>query len=150
MQKEILLRTLDQNLEIHLTRGKRVVGNLASHFHCAYIIGVIQKGKVELTYEDKRVSLSNGGFYIMNPCTVHYLHFLEPTDYYVMNMKVEAVRHLVRQFSVESVAKQDKQIAAALVEAFEEMTSTEGNINQHRAMMIYVLDMLANEQLLRI
>ena len=148
MQKEMLVRALDQDVEIHLTRGRNMEGCLASHFHCAYTMGVIERGLVEMTYEDKQVKLSGGAFYVMNPFSIHRMKFLRPTDYCVMNLKIEVVKNLVRHFSVESIGKQNEQIASALLEAYQELASTKGNFIQKQTMMKYVLEMLENEQAL--
>lgn len=146
MQKEMLLITLDQNIKIHLTKGRNVLGKLASHFHCAYTIGVIEKGKVELTYEDKQVYLEDNSFYIMNPFSIHCMRFIEPTDYRVFTVKTEVIDSLLKHFSVNSVGKQNFQISKALVEAYDMLASDLGRYDQKQMLMKYLLDMLENDQ----
>lgn len=150
MQKEMLLVTLDQDVKIHLTKGKNVLGKLASHFHCAYTIGVIEKGKIELTYEDKKVCLSEGGFYVMSPFSVHCVRFVEPTCYRVFTLKTEVIECLVKHFNLVSTGKQNKQIAKALVEAYDALASEQGTYGQKQILMKHLLEMIENEQKLMI
>lgn len=150
MRKQMQVCTLDQEAHLHLTKGKQVQGTLASHFHCAYMIGIILQGEAELTYETTRVKLQAGSYYLMNPFCIHQLRFVRPTDYQVISLKMDIIKRFVGEVQLQTMTGANEHFYESLKEVFQIFSFEASHYIEKQRAIKYLVDLFINEQMLKL
>jgi len=131
MQTIKYLYTAEQQVVGELKYSSKLFSDYSKHFHTHLGIALIEKGSLEITFEEGKMTLDNHSIAIFNPHQIHCSNPVDTEGYYVLFLNNQWCQEIKKDFFFSQNIIDDQELYTHLKEIFHQILNS-NKITPHK------------------